>query len=88
MVPCFSSLEWFLPYIFLFVVFVVKLCPTLFRHHGPVACQVPLSRVFSRQEHGVGSHVLLQGGLPNLGIEPTSLHWEVDSLSLNHHIFL
>ena len=35
-----------------------------------VACQAPLSVVFSRQRTGVGCHVLLQGNLPKPGIEP------------------
>ena len=38
-----------------------------------VARQAPLSVGFSRQNTGVGCRALLQGALPNPGIEPTSL---------------
>ena len=37
-----------------------------------VACQVPLSMGFSRQEYQSGLQSLLQGGLPDPGIEPIS----------------
>ena len=37
-----------------------------------VACQVPLSIEFSRQEYWSGLPFPTQGDLPNLGIEPAS----------------
>ena len=39
------------------------------------ACQAPLSKGFSRQEYWNGLLYLLPGGLPNPGIEPTSLYF-------------
>ena len=51
---------------------VTKLCPTLLWPHGlTVAHQAPLSMGFPRQKYWNGSHFLLQGDLPNPGIEPT-----------------
>ena len=38
-----------------------------------VACQVPLSVEFSRQEYWSGLPFLTSGDLPDPGIEPTSL---------------
>ena len=37
------------------------------------ACQAPISMEFSRQNTGVGCHFLLQGFVPDPGIEPESL---------------
>ena len=60
----------------------------LFATPGTVARQAPLSMGFSRQEHWVGCHALLQGDLPNPGIEPASvmstdkLYWQMGSLPL------
>ena len=42
---------------------------------------------FSRQDTGVGSHVLLQGIFPTQGLNPSLLHllhWQADSLPLSH----
>ena len=47
----------------------VRLFATLCR---AVAQQAPLSMRFPRQEHAVSCHFLLQGGLPDPGIEPIS----------------
>ena len=48
-----------------------QLSLTLCDPHGLyLACQAPLSLEFSRQEYWSG--LLLQGDLPNSGIEPTS----------------
>ena len=51
-----------------------------------VAHQAPQFMGFSRQEYGVRCHALLQGNLPNPGIEPISptspRRWQPDSLSL------
>ena len=45
-----------------------------------VACQAPLSMEFSKQNTGLDSHSLLQGNLPDPGIEPGSLVLQADSL--------
>ena len=40
---------------------------------------------------GTGSYFLLQWALPDPGIEPCLLHWQVDSLPLNHqeaHVYI
>ena len=42
------------------------------RPHGLQTRQAPLSMGFSRQEDWSGLHVILQGNLPDPGIEPTS----------------
>ena len=51
---------------------LLQSCPTLC---DPMdcSCQAPLSTGFSRQDTGVGCHGLLQGTLPNPGIDPVSL---------------
>ena len=52
-----------------------------------VAQQAPLSMGFSRQEHWVGSHALLQGVFLTLGSNPCLLrllHWQDVSLPLCH----
>ena len=48
----------------------------------PMDCSPPDSSVqgFPRQNTGVGCHSLLQGGLPNPGIEPGSPALQADSL--------
>ena len=59
-------------------------CPTLCDPVGSVGCQAPLSMGFSRQEYWGGCYALLQGNLPNPGIEPVSLsllHRQPGSLS-------
>ena len=48
-------------------------CIRLFVTPWTVACQAPLSLEFSRQNTGVGCHLLLQGIFPTQGIEPLSL---------------
>ena len=45
----------------------------LFENPWIVACQAPLAMGFSRQEYWSGLPFLLQGNLPNSGIEPASL---------------
>ena len=45
-----------------------------------VACQAPLSMEFSKQNTGLDSHSLLQGNLPDPGIEPGSPVLQADSL--------
>ena len=65
---------------------VTPLCLTPCRP-WTVALQAPLSMAFSRQDTGVGSHVLLQGMFPTQGLNPSLLHllhWQADSLPLSH----
>ena len=60
-------------------VLVALLCPTLCDHmdYSPPGSSV---QGFSRQNTGVGCPSLLQGGLPNPGIEPGSSALQADSL--------
>ena len=48
-------------------------CVLLFGTPQTVACQVPLSMGFSRQEYGSGLPCPSPGDLPDPGIEPESL---------------
>ena len=60
----------------------------LFVTQWTVACQVPLSMGFSRQEYWSGLHALLQGIFPNQGSNPCLLcllHWQAGSLPLAPH---
>ena len=50
------------------------------RPHGLVACQAPLSVVFSRQEYWSGLPFPSPGDLPDPGIKPGSLVLQADSL--------
>ena len=59
-------------------VLVTQLCPTLCNPRT-VACQAPLSRGFSRQEHWNGLPFSSPGDLPNPGIEPRSPALQADS---------
>ena len=47
----------------------------LFATLWTIVRQAPLSMGFSTPLHGVGCHALLQGNLPNPGIEPRDLLW-------------
>ena len=47
-----------------------------------VACQAPPSMGFSRQEHWMGCHLLLQGIFPILEHSLSLLHWQAASLPL------
>ena len=51
-----------------------------------VVRKVPLSVGFSKQENWSALPLPSPGDLPNPGIEPTSLAWQVDSLPLFHLI--
>ena len=50
-------------------------CAWLFAIPWTVACQVPLSIEFSRQEYWSGFPFPITRDLPNPGIKPESLHW-------------
>ena len=62
----------------------VRLCVTLWT----VACQIPLSMGFSKQEYWSGWPCPSPGDLPNPGNEALGLlsllHWQSDSLPLSH----
>ena len=58
---------------------VTKLCPTL-ATPLTVACQVPLSMRFSRQEYWNGVPFPSPGDLPDPGIKPRSPALQADSL--------
>ena len=58
---------------------VAKSCPTLGTPWA-VACQVPLSMGFPRQEYWNGLLFPSAGDLPNPGIEARSPEFQVDSL--------
>ena len=58
---------------------VTKSCSTV-ATSGTVACQVPLSLGFSRQEYMSGLPFPSSGALPGSGIEPRSPTLQVDSL--------
>ena len=47
-----------------------------------VACQTPLSMGFPRQEHQSEVPFPPPRDIPHPRIEPTSLHWQADSLPL------
>ena len=61
------------------VLCLVSYCVQLFATPWAVAHQTPLSMGIL-QSIGVGCHALLQGVLPNPGIEPGSPALQVDSL--------
>ena len=49
-----------------------------------IACQVPLSMGFPRQEYWSELPFTSPGDLPNPGIKPISPAWQVDSLPMSH----
>ena len=59
-------------------------CVWLFVTPWSVAHQTPLSMVFSAQEYWAGCHFLLQGILPNKGLNPCLLPWQGNSFPLSH----
>ena len=66
-------------------VLVTQLCPTLCKI---VACQVPLSMEYSRQEYCSGLPFSFPGDLPDPGIEPGSPELQADSLPSEPLAFL
>ena len=58
---------------------VAKLCLT-----RDCSFQAPLSLGFSKQEYWSGLPFLLQGIFLTQGLNPHLLHWQEDSLPLNH----
>ena len=56
----------------------------LFKTPWTIARQAPLSMGFSRQEQWIGLPFPSLGDRPNLGIEPMSPAWQVNSLPLHH----
>ena len=63
------------------VYLVAKSCQTLLMTPGTVACQVPLSMGFPRQEYCSGLPFPSPGDLPDPGIEPRSPALEADALT-------
>ena len=59
---------------------VIKLCLTL-ATPWTIACQVPLSMGFSRQEYWSGLPFPISGDNPDPGIEPRSPALQADSLA-------
>ena len=59
--------------------------PDSFAAPQTVACQVPLSMGFPRENTGMGCHFLLQGIFPNQGSNSRLLHWQADSLPVDYH---
>ena len=59
---------------------VAQLCLTLLRPHG----LAPLPWNFLGENTGADYHFLLQGIVPNLGLNRHLLHWQRDSLPLSH----
>ena len=55
-----------------------------FKTPWTVVCQAPLSMGFPRQDYWNGLPFHFPGDLPNPGINPVILHWQADSLPLNH----
>ena len=77
--------------------FIPLLLPMEFATPWTVAYQAPLSMEFSRQDTGMGCYALLQGNLPNPGIEPvfpelaggfftTGATWEAQGKKVYLHI--
>ena len=63
---------------------VPQSCLTLCDPMEYIACQVPLSMEFSRQDTGVGCHSLLQGIFPTQGSNPGLLHCRQILYHLSH----
>ena len=65
-------------------VLITQSCPTLC---DPMDCGQPGSsvhRISQTGNTGVGSYSLFQGIFPTQGSNPCLLHWQADSLALNH----
>ena len=68
-------------------VYTQSLSPVCSVTSWTVACQAPLSMEFPRKNTGVGCHFILQGIFLTHGLNLhllRLLHWQVDSLPLNH----
>ena len=76
-------------YFIAYISYVCSVGSNLFATPRTVACQAPLSREFSRQEHQSGLPFPPPGDLPHPGGQGEEslfhlLHWQVDSLPLHH----
>ena len=56
----------------------------LFATSWTLACQAPCPWDFPGKNTGVGVHFLSQGIFPTHGSNPHLLHWQAESLLLNH----
>ena len=63
---------------------LVKLCLTLLQSHGLQLTRLLCPRDFSGKNRGMGCHFLLQGTFLIQRLNPHLLHWQADSLLLNH----
>ena len=59
---------------------VTQSCSTLFQTPWTIACQVPLSKEFSRQKYWSGLPLHSLGDLPDPGIKPWSPELQADPL--------
>ena len=63
---------------------VTKCCPSSFAIPWTIAHQAPLHLGFPRQEYWSGLPLPSPGDLSDQGLNPHLLHWQADSLPLNH----
>ena len=71
----------------LFTLLLLFSCSVLshsLRPHGPQPTRLLCPWDFPGKHTGVGCHFLLQGILLSQGLNPCLLHWQEDSLPLNH----
>ena len=64
--------------------FVVKLLSSVGLFCNPMDCSLSDLRDFPGKNTGVGCQSLLQGIFPTQGLNLCLLHWQADSLPLNH----
>ena len=57
---------------------------TVLQPHGLWPTRLLCPWDFPGKNSGVGGHFLFQGLFPSQGLNPCLLHWQVDSLPLNH----
>ena len=63
---------------------VAKSGTTVLQPHGLWPTRLLCPWDFPGKNSGVGGHFLFQGIFPSQGLNPCLLHWQVDSLPLNH----
>ena len=61
-----------------------KSYPTLLQPHRLYPSRLLCQWNFPGKDPGVGCHILLQGIFQTQGLNPHLLHWQADSLLLNH----
>ena len=65
------------------MLFSRSVVPDSWQPHGLQPCQAPLSLGFPRQEYWGGLPFPPPGDLPDPGIFPHLLHWQVESLPVS-----